>query len=171
MCSDADSICPFCFIGFRRISKAISLAQAEGLPLDFSLDFQPFLLDPTLPEWPATQNKRERYIAKFGGAEKVKAMEDAMIERGRGEGIEFSYDGTLSQTTSSHRLILRAKQVGGEDAQRRMVEALFKSYFEQSRDPGDHDVLATDAETAGVLSKADVSACEVPVAPRFHRTS
>lgn len=47
-----ESICPFCFIGFRRIQSAIKQAKEQDLPLDFSIRFAPFLLDPTLPNSP-----------------------------------------------------------------------------------------------------------------------
>lgn len=50
-----DSICPFCFIGKRRIDEAIRRVKAEGLPLDFSIRFAPFLLDPTLPNSPGVR--------------------------------------------------------------------------------------------------------------------
>lgn len=46
------SICPFCFIGYRRIQSAIKQAKEQNLPLDFSIRFAPFLLDPTLPNSP-----------------------------------------------------------------------------------------------------------------------
>lgn len=93
----------------------------QNLPLDFSVSFAPFLLDPTLPETPG-ENKLERYAKKFGGMEKVKAMETAMIERGKGEGINFSYGGVVSQTTSSHRMIAKARALKGEEGQLRFVE-------------------------------------------------
>ncbi|KAI5474400.1 protein disulfide oxidoreductase [Pseudohyphozyma bogoriensis] len=140
--------------GFRRIKKAIAQAEAANLPLDFSIRFAPFLLDPTLPETPG-EVKRERYERKFGGKEKVKAMEMAMIERGRGEGIEFSYGGVVSQTTHSHRLIEKARQLKGEQGQLAFVERTFSTYFEKEGDPGSFDLLASDAEAAEVMSKEE----------------
>ena len=74
-----------------------------------------------MPETPG-ENKRERYIKRFGGVEKVRAMEQAMIERGKGEGINFSYGGVVSQTTSSHRMIAKARELKGEEGQLRFVE-------------------------------------------------
>ncbi|GAA5988570.1 hypothetical protein JCM5350_004457 [Sporobolomyces pararoseus] len=155
----SDSICPFCYIGFNRITSAISRAKAENLPLEFSLRFAPFLLDPTLPPSPG-ENKRERYIKRFGGVEKVAKMEEAMIERGRGcnPPIEFSYGGNVSQTTDSHRLIEKAYLLSGEEGQKALVARLFKSYFEEEQDPASHDVLSRDAETAGIMSKDEALA-------------
>jgi predicted DsbA family dithiol-disulfide isomerase len=78
--------------------------------------------------------------------------------RGRGVGINFSYGGNLSQTTDSHRLIEKAYQVGGEEAQLKFVDRLFKTYFEEEGDIGDHNLLARDAETAGIMSKDEALA-------------
>ncbi|GAA5828482.1 hypothetical protein JCM5353_002690 [Sporobolomyces roseus] len=152
----SDSICPFCYIGFNRITSAISRAKAEQLPIEFSLKFAPFLLDPTLPASPG-ENKRERYIKRFGGPEKVAKMEEAMIERGRecNPPIEFSYGGVVSQTTDSHRLIEKSHQLKGEEGQKALVARLFKSYFEEEQDPAAHEILARDAETAGIMSKSE----------------
>lgn len=97
------------------------MAKDKDLPLDFSISFAPFLLDPTLPNSPG-EVKRERYIRKFGGPEKVAAMEQAMIERGKAEGISFSYGGVVSQTTDSHRMIAKARELKGEEGQLRFVE-------------------------------------------------
>lgn len=99
----------------------LTFLTLQNLPLDFSVSFAPFLLDPSLPESPG-ENKRERYIKRFGGPEKVRAMEESMKERGRGEGINFSYGGNVSQTTSSHRMIAKARELKGEEGQLRFVE-------------------------------------------------
>lgn len=77
---------PFCFIGYQNLNKAISLAQSKSLPIDVSLQFKPFLLDPTLTSEPMV--KRERYAQKFG-PERVKGMEAQMIERGKAAGINL----------------------------------------------------------------------------------
>ncbi|KAL8276146.1 hypothetical protein RQP46_011440 [Phenoliferia psychrophenolica] len=153
----SDSICPFCFVGFRRIQSAVAQAKAAGLPLDFSISFSPFLLDPTLPPSPGV-NKLERYYSKYGGETKVKAMIDAMAERGLPEGIKFSYGGMMSATADSHRLITKARELKGEAGQLATVERLFKTYFEEEGDPGSLDLLSRDAETAGVMTKDEALA-------------
>ena len=45
-----DSICPFCFIGKRKLDRAIEISKERGMNIDFDVQFHPFLLDPTLPE-------------------------------------------------------------------------------------------------------------------------
>ncbi|KPV78537.1 uncharacterized protein RHOBADRAFT_49187 [Rhodotorula graminis WP1] len=150
----SDSICPFCYVGKRRIEEAVR--RSSHLPLTFSIKFAPFLLDPTLPNSPG-ENKRERYQRRFGGADKVAAMEKAMFERGQAcdPPIRFSYDGNVAQTTDSHRIIEKAYELKGEEGQLALVERLFKTYFEESGDPGSHELLARDAVSTGIFATVD----------------
>ena len=108
-------------LSYKGIQSATEKAREAGLPLDFKFSFAPFQLDPTLPESPG-ENKRERYIRRFGGPERVKAMEEQMIERGRAEGIEFSYGGVVSSTVDSHRMIEKARELKGEAGQLAFVQ-------------------------------------------------
>ena len=140
--TDAAAICPFCYIGYKKFDKARELFAAEGGKLDFSLHFEPFQLDPTLPlDSPVV--KRERYAAKFGGAARVAAMEVQMKERAKEVGIDLSCassartgadlldGGNLRATRDSHRLLAKAHEVGGEAKQRALAEHLFADYFEK----------------------------------------
>ncbi|KAJ7672540.1 thioredoxin-like protein [Mycena polygramma] len=148
----SDTICPFCYLGYKQISLAIAAAKKENLPLDFKLRFKPFLLDPTLStETPL--NKRERYSAKFGKAQ-FEVMERQMIARGKPVGINFSYGGSVRQTTDSHRLIAKAYETGGEEVQRKFIELVWAGYFEHEQDVGSHEFLAECAEKAGVFGSA-----------------
>ncbi|KAJ7056903.1 thioredoxin-like protein, partial [Mycena amicta] len=138
-----------CYLGYRQLTLAMEAAKEEKLPLDFKMRFKPFLLDPSLPSDKAV-NKRERYSSKFG-ADNFERMEQMMVARGKTVGINFTYGGSIRQTTQSHRLIEKAYLVGGESKQRAIVEAIFAGYFENERDVGDHDFLSDCAVKAGVL--------------------
>lgn len=153
----SDSVCPFCYVGYRRVLAAISRAKAQHLPIDFTISFAPFQLDPTLPLTPG-ENKRARYVARYGGEIKVAEMEKAMIERGKIEGINFSYGGNISQTVDSHRLIEKARLLKGQQGQLKIVDQFFAAYFENEQDIGSHDVLATGAEQAGIMTKSEALA-------------
>jgi predicted DsbA family dithiol-disulfide isomerase len=63
-------------------------------------------------------------------------MESRMIDVGKNVGINFSYGGNISQTVDSHRLLAKAYESGGEPLQRKVLEELFKGYFEQVRRGG-----------------------------------
>ena len=78
---------PFCYIGYKNYDQGVALAKKNQLNLDFDLEFKPFLLDPTLGKDPVV--KRDRYAQKFGGKERVAAMEQQMIQRGKDVGINL----------------------------------------------------------------------------------
>lgn len=59
-------------------------------------------------------------------------MEESMKQRGLNYGIKFNYDGNVRQTTDSHRMIWKAREVGGEKTQLALVDKLFHGYFEQA---------------------------------------
>ncbi|KAJ7337446.1 thioredoxin-like protein [Mycena albidolilacea] len=145
----SDSICPFCYIGYKQITLAIAAAKKENLPIDFKLRFKPFLLDPSLSVT-APQDKRKRFAEKFGAA-RAEGIESQMKARGKSVGIDFAFGGTIRQTTDSHRLLAKAYAIGGEPAQRAVAEALFAGYFEHEQDIGSHEFLAASAVKAGVF--------------------
>lgn len=159
----AAPVCPFCFLGLRKIQKALStspLTSADSTSRIFEpqLRFLPYQLDPTLPLDHAV-NKRERYNAKFGGPERVKNMEEMMKKNGEPYGIHFNYDGNLRNTLLSHRLMEKAYAAGGWSLQLSLLNKLFPFYFEQAGDPGDPTALAQIALDAGVfktLEEAEV---------------
>jgi len=153
----SDSVCPFCLLGLRKLQAAIKLFQQSSPSTQFALKFEPFLLDPTLPTDHGV-NKRERYIKRFGGAEKVAAMEESMKARGKEYGINFSYDGNVRQTTDSHRMLWKAYEKGGEKQQLALVDRLFSGYFEHAQDPAEPSWLAQQAAQAGVGSEEEMLA-------------
>ncbi|KAH8110888.1 thioredoxin-like protein [Phellopilus nigrolimitatus] len=141
----SDSICPFCFIGKRKLERAIDIAKERGLNLDFDVEFHPFLLDPTL-DTDVPVSKRMRYEGKYG-AERFAAMEKAMVARGRENGINLQ----VRQTTESHRLIALAYEKGGMKMQSELIEKLFNGYFEREQDIGDINFLAKEAVEVGLF--------------------
>jgi len=142
----SDNICPFCFVGKRSLEKAIKeIEQRHGSTVD--VRWHPFQLNENLPL--SGINKREAYIKKFG-AERAKKMEPYMINVGRQAGIEFSYGGLMGNTFQSHRLTDWARKTGGSDAQDKVVEGLFRGYFEQEKDLTDPAFLLEVAEQSGL---------------------
>ena len=139
----ADVVCPWCYLGWRRVKSAVAL-RPDVEPL---IVWRPYQLDPTLPEQGVD---RKTYMAgKFKDALKLKAVHTALVEAGAEEGIVFDFEAiALSPNTSAaHRLIRWAHGAGRQDA---VVEALFSAYFTQGRDIGDPVVLADIGEAAGM---------------------
>lgn len=143
-----DTVCPWCFIGKRRLERA--LARRPGVPT--KIIWRPFLLNPDMPEGGIS---RATYLErKFGGAARVARMLGSLSEAGQAEGIFFDFS-AIARTPNSvqaHRLIRLADRQGLANA---MVEALFSAYFEHGRDIGHPAVLADLAGRCG-LSEPDM---------------
>jgi len=74
---------------------------------------------------------------------------------GKGLGINFSYGGLTSQTIASHRILTKAYNMGGQDAQQKLLGIIFKGVFEQDKDVGNLDWLASCTEESGLMSHAE----------------
>ena len=140
----SDVVCPWCFIGKRRLEKA--LAQLGG-ELETRIEWLPFQLNPAMPAGGMAQADYRR--AKFGSLERGRALDSRVAQEGAGEGIAFAFDRMqrTPNTQAAHRLIDLAQSQGGAD---RVVEALFHAYFEDALDIGDEQVLAEVARKHGI---------------------
>ncbi len=139
----ADVVCPWCYLGWRRLKSAVALRP----DVEAKLIWRPYQLDPTLPE---AGVDRKAYMAnKFKDPDKLKAVHAALVEGGAEEGIAFDFEAIeiAPNTNAAHRLIRWALTAGVQD---QVVEALFKAYFEEGLDTGDPMVLADIAEAAGM---------------------
>jgi predicted DsbA family dithiol-disulfide isomerase len=140
----SDVICPWCFIGKRRLEKA--LAQLSG-EIAVEVSWLPFQLNPDMPV--EGVQRAEYRKAKFGSLEKSRALDARVAGEGAGEGIAFAFDRMerTPNTFAAHQLIDLAQQegAGGE-----VVEALFASYFLKALDIGDRGVLLGIGESAGL---------------------
>ena len=139
----SDTICPWCYVGKRRLERALEARPQR----DLTIRWRAFQLNPGMP---AEGMDRKAYIdAKFGGAERARAILDTVRAAGAGEGIAFAFDRIkrTPNTLQSHRLIRFA---GSQDRQDETLEALFRAYFLQGRNIGDRAVLSGVAEDAGL---------------------
>jgi predicted DsbA family dithiol-disulfide isomerase len=138
----SDVVCPWCFLGKRRLDKA--LAGVEGIKAEVT--FRPFFLDPTIPEQGLD---RQTYMTNKFGAERLKTIHDPLIAAGKEEGIAYAFD-SITRTPSSlnaHRLSRWAQVVGH---QRTVMEALFVAYWCWGKDISDIEVLKTIAVVNGL---------------------
>ena len=112
-----DLVCPWCFIGLRRLDRA--LARRPDVRLDLTL--RPFLLNPEMPG--GGMPRSEYLLRKFGAEDRARRLHAAITEVGRAEGIAFRFD-MIVRTPSSveaHRLVRLAARTGqGREAAERM---------------------------------------------------
>jgi predicted DsbA family dithiol-disulfide isomerase len=140
----SDVICPWCYIGKRRLEKALALLGGEVQP---EIRWLPFQLNPEMPKEGIPRAEYRK--AKFGSIERSRGLDARVAAEGEGEGISFAFERMerTPNTVAAHQLIDLAQKQGKGTA---VVDALFKGYFEEARDIGDPAVLAEIAARAGV---------------------
>jgi len=148
----SDVICPWCYIGKRRLEKALALLGGEVEP---RIEWLPFQLNPEMPVQGVARADYRR--AKFGSVEKGRALDARVAQEGAGEGIAFAFDRMqrTPNTVAAHQLIDLAQRQdraspAGPGKAGAVVDALFRAYFEEAGDIGDAVILQRIAENAGV---------------------
>ncbi len=140
----SDVVCPWCYIGKRRLEKAIA-AVADRV--DITLEYHPFELNPDMPA--EGRNQKEYLTQKFGGEERYHQLTHHVTKTAAQEGLQFDYQKqtTSPNTRNAHRLIWVAKKYG---KQIEMKEALMKAYFTDGIDLTKTENLVTVAAHVGL---------------------
>lgn len=139
----SDVMCPWCYIGKRRLKKAV--AATSGAELD--IRWRPFQLDGTIPM--EGMDRQEYLSRKFGGPEQAAQVYEPVRAAGDAEQIPFAFEAikVSPNTLNAHRMIRWSQTTGLQDA---MVERLFQLYFIEGADLTDKTVLADAAEQVGM---------------------
>lgn len=139
----SDPICPWCYIGWSNLTRA--MAARPDHP--FAIEWHPFQLNPNMPA--GGMDRRLYLTEKFGGTDGALRAYRPVVEHGEAAGITLNLDqiARTPNTLDAHRLIHWA---GLEGRQTPVVAALFKAYFTDGRDIGDHTVLTQIAVDAGM---------------------
>jgi predicted DsbA family dithiol-disulfide isomerase len=140
----SDVVCPWCYIGKRRLEKALSLLDGE---VKANIVWLPFQLNPGIPD--EGMARAEYRKAKFGSVERGRQLDARVASEGAGEGIAFAFDRIerTPNTRAAHQLVELAQSHGTGQG---VVDALFHAYFEEGKDIGDAKVLADIAAANGV---------------------
>lgn len=138
----SDVICPWCYIGKRRLQKAVAEFNTS-----VQIHWHPFQLNPTMPR--DGISRREYRTRKFGSWERSQELDARVTVVGKQEGIQFAFDciRRTPNTLDAHRLIWLSDQHDCQDA---VVESLFHAYFTEGRDIGDRNTLLDLATDAGL---------------------
>ena len=144
----SDVVCPWCYIGKRRLEKA--LADFEHAD-DVEVVWHSFQLDPGAPR-EATESVPEMLGRKYGGGpEAGRQMVDRTEAVAAEEGLIFRlHQAQRANTVDAHRLLHLALETGGPALQGRLKERLLAAYFTEARNVADHDVLREVAVAAGL---------------------
>lgn len=127
----SDLVCPWCFIGRRRLQAALAKEPAGSV----EVRWRAFQLAPDLP--PEGVEAERYFNEKFGGPERVKMMHERVAAVAREDGLELRFD--LQKRSPNTRLAHRAVKLSPDpDA---AVETLFSAHFLQGEDIADRETL------------------------------
>lgn len=137
----SDVVCPWCFIGRRRLQKAL---QQINVPV--TIRHRAFQLQPDLTE---TVPTRELLASKYRISEgEVNAMQANVCSIADGEGLCYDLANTVSgNTRDAHRLLLWAETIGKQDE---LLEAMYSAYFEKNLPLFSHDDLLAITDICGM---------------------
>jgi predicted DsbA family dithiol-disulfide isomerase len=142
----SDIVCPWCFLGKRRLEKALVSFEGRG---DVTIAHRSFQLDPTRPKGETT-SRRTMLMSKYRlTEERVREMDLNMETMAAAEGLEYhlTEKGQSGNTLDAHRLVHLA---ASHDRQDQMMERLYKAYFTEQRSIFDVDSLVSLAVEDGL---------------------
>ncbi len=144
----SDVVCPWCYIGKRRLEKALAGFEHAD---DVEVVWHSFQLDPGAPR-ESVESVPEMLGRKYGGGpEAGRQMVDRTEAVAAEAGLIFRlHQAQRANTVDAHRLLHLALETGGPDLQGRLKERLLAAYFTETANVADHVVLRTAAGEAGL---------------------
>ncbi len=146
----SDLICPWCYIGKRRLDAVVSSRGRE-----LQVIWRAYQLYPHLPA--GGIDRRQMLEARYGADADPSRVPERLRAEAAAEGIELNYADMqrVPNTFAGHRLMVLAGRLDDESgnengAQHRLAEALFEAHFRRGLDLGDIDVLAQAAAASGL---------------------
>lgn len=153
----SDVVCPWCYIGKRKLEAALASPEAAGLP-PIEIRWHPFQLNPDMP---SAGVPRKQYLEdKFGGPERAAEIYARVGAAGKAVGLNLNFDGIKQQanTLLAHALISYAQQSAQNDSANTLgndvKERIMKAYFVDGMFIGSIDVLVDIAVATGLQAAA-----------------
>ncbi len=142
----SDIVCPWCYIGTRRLASALDLIRQEQPDFQLQLVWRPFFLNPDTP--PEGEPYLPFLINKFGSRDKVEEIFDRVRAAGKPYGLHYDFEkiALRANTLQAHRLLHWAQARGNVDA---LVERLFQAQFQRGEHVGDTALLVNIAAECG----------------------
>lgn len=140
----SDVVCPWCYIGKRRLEKAMNSLSDK---FDFKVEYFPFELNTQIP---AEGVNQKQYLSdKFGGIDRYEKITAQTTAIAREEGLVFNFEKqkVSPNTRTAHRLIQLSKE---ENLQLQLIEAFFKAYFTDGLDLSKNETLISLATSVGM---------------------
>ncbi|WP_333819728.1 DsbA family oxidoreductase [Ohtaekwangia sp.] len=145
----SDVVCPWCYIGKRRLEKALNELSSE---YDFEIEYHPFELNPNMPV--SGTDQRAYLSEKFGSEDRYEQITGHTTQVASAEGLAFNFDKqkVSPNTRKAHAIAQLAKLRG---LQLNVIESLFKAYFTDGVD------LSSDANLIALAVQAGIDKAEV----------
>lgn len=142
----ADYVCPWCYIGTRRLAVALEQVRQEFPELIVNTRWLPFFLNPDTP--PAGEPYLPFLVQKFGSREKVEGIWANVAAAGRAYGLDYHFEKIQirANTLNAHRLVHWAQERGDAKA---LIEAIYRAQFQNGENIGDSEVLLRLAVACG----------------------
>ncbi len=139
----ADVVCPWCYLGWRRLHKALAMRP----DIQAQVVWRPYQLNPQLPE--EGVDREAYYNARFPDRERRAAVTQVLNESAAEDGIQWNLGSApvMPNTNAAHRLIRWAQTAGCQEA---VLEGVLAAYFTDGKDIGDPVVLADIGAEAGM---------------------
>jgi predicted DsbA family dithiol-disulfide isomerase len=144
----ADVICPFCYLGKRRLDKALKAVQGPS-----DVTWYPYQLNPDMPS--GGMSLDEYLSTRFGNPANIQPALDHLVTEGRRDGLEFRFDRieTVPNTLRAHQVLYLAESESVDQGV--LAEELMRAFFEDGADLGDTETLLNPSSRHG-LAAADV---------------
>ncbi|NRD80223.1 DsbA family oxidoreductase [Bacillus sp. BRMEA1] len=153
----SDYVCPFCYIGKRRLDMALEQFPHKDQVV---VEFKSFELDPNAPKY-TSGTIHEALAKKYGmSVEQAKQANQGVGQQAASVGLAFHFDEMKpTNTFDAHRLEKYAKSQGKE---KEVAEKLLYAYFTESKHLGEHEILADIAAAAGLDRRKALEVLEDP---------
>lgn len=148
-----DVVCPWCYIGKKRLEDAISLRKKSHPDDTIKIEWKPFQLNPDLD--PEGEDRVLHMTRKFGSMDRVKTMVQRVADIAQTEGLPFSVEqaGHQPNTFLLHALIRRAKETGKDSA---LAEVFFRNFFAEGKNLSDSKIILESLQEVG-MTENDLS--------------
>ncbi|KAL3442955.1 thioredoxin-like protein [Aspergillus insuetus] len=146
----SDPICPWCYIGYRTLQRAMTLYQKTypgGSRDTFDIIWKPYFIDEVEPDESVLIHDR---MARRMTPSQIEAAQMRLVRSGNPLGINFSFGGYMGSSRLAHRVLFFAARIGGSETQCRVAETIFRYQFELEKDTSQLNVVVSAAVESGI---------------------
>ncbi|EMF72440.1 DsbA family oxidoreductase [Leptospira interrogans] len=143
----SDVVCPWCYIGKKRLEDAISIRKKSHPDDKIEIEWRAFQLNPDLA--PEGEDRILHMTRKFGSMDRVKMMVQRVADIANSENLPFllEQEGHQPNTFLLHALIRKAKEYGKDSI---LSEIFFRKFFAEGKNLSDTNIILESLREAGV---------------------